>query len=481
MLTKLLSWSALAALMVVPLSERPARACGGCFRPQQVVSAVNAHRMVFSVSPAQTILWDQFSYSGDPQDFAWVLPVHAAGVKVELAHDEFIAALDAWTSPVIVGPQNSSGGGFGCGSAANSAAPGDNGGGVQVINQEIVGPYEVATLRSTDPTALTAWLGQHGYDIPASIQPTITAYVTEGFDFIALRLQPGQGVAAMQPVRVVTQGADPTLPLRMVAAGIGTDVSILLFVISEGRYEAANFDNTQVDFTKLEWNKNTASSNYDTLVQNAMTSGDGRNFTIEFAGPLGTNTSGSGFGGSNFEQTYYQGAVSAAKCPYTGIHGPDFPSTYDAGNPFGDAAVADAAADDSSTGDASDDASALDDASAPDAGSLDAGSDASSPDNGTLAAPYDSCFFDDLSAATAGMNPSDVVVTRLRADLKASALDQDLKVQASADQSPYSNVHYATSTGDGCSTGDGPPDRGMVVVVLGALAALLASRRRRSV
>lgn len=474
MLTKFLSWSALAALMVVPLSEQPARACGGCFRPQQVVSAVNAHRMVFSVSPAQTILWDQFSYSGDPQDFAWVLPVHAAGVKVELAHDEFIAALDAWTSPVIVGPQNSSGGGFGCGSASNSAYGGpDNGGGVQVINQEIVGPYEVATLRSTDPTALTAWLGQHGYDIPASIQPTITAYVSEGFDFIALRLQPGQGVAAMQPVRVVTQGADPTLPLRMVAAGIGTDVSILLFVISEGRYEAANFDNTQVDFTKLEWNKNTASSNYDTLVQNAMTSGDGRNFTIEFAGPLGTNTGANGFLGSNFQQTYYQGAVSAGKCPYTGIHGPDFP-TADAGNPFGDASTDDAATD------ATDDAAAGDgEAGLADAGSLDAGSDASSPDNGTLAAPYDSCFFDDLSAATAGMNPSDVVVTRLRADLKASALDQDLKVQASADQSPYSNVHYATSTGDGCSTSDGAPDRGMVVVALGALAALWASRRRR--
>ena len=72
MLTRILSWGALAALAFVPLSEQPARACGGCFRPQQVVSAVNAHRMVFSVSQAQTILWDQFTYSGNPQDFAWV-------------------------------------------------------------------------------------------------------------------------------------------------------------------------------------------------------------------------------------------------------------------------------------------------------------------------------------------------------------------------------------------------------------------------
>ncbi|HEY1960184.1 MAG TPA: DUF2330 domain-containing protein [Polyangiaceae bacterium] len=461
---------ALGALAVVPFTEQPARACGGCFRPQQVVSAVNAHRMVFSVSQAQTILWDQFTYSGDPQDFAWVLPVHADGVKVELAHDEFIASIDAYTSPVIIGPQNSSSGSFACGGANASFAPGDNGGGVQVVNQQIVGPYEVATLRSTDPGALDAWLGSHGYDIPSSIEPTIAAYVGEGFDFIALRLLPGQGVGAMQPVRVVTQGADPTLPLRMVAAGIGSDVSILLFVISEGRYEAANFNNTQVDFSQLEWNKNTAKSNYDTLIQNAMTSGDGRNFTIEYSGPL-SDTTQYGFG--TFGGTYYQAATSSGKCPYTGIHGPDFPSV----NPFDASFALDAETGDAQNDDAqADDAGAADDAAAP----SDAGSDASTPDLGTLAAPYDPCLYDDYTAATAGMNPSDVVVTRLRADLKASALDQDLRVQASADQSAYSNVHYATSTGDGCSTSDGPPDRGVVIVGLGALAAVLVSRRRRA-
>src|SRR5512143_761233 len=104
------------ALAAIPLAETHARACGACFRPPQVVSVVNAHRMVFSVSQSQTILWDQFNYTGNPTDFAWVLPVHAASVKVELAHDEFISALDAWTSPIINQPPQSGGGGFGCGS-----------------------------------------------------------------------------------------------------------------------------------------------------------------------------------------------------------------------------------------------------------------------------------------------------------------------------------------------------------------------------
>ena len=83
----------------------------------------------------------------------------------------------------------------------------------------------------------------HGYAIDPSVKPIIDAYTAEGFDFIALRLLPGQGVQQMKPVRVVTPGMSPTLPLRMVAAGTGANVAITLFVIGEGRYEAQNFPN----------------------------------------------------------------------------------------------------------------------------------------------------------------------------------------------------------------------------------------------
>ncbi|HSQ63295.1 MAG TPA: DUF2330 domain-containing protein [Polyangiaceae bacterium] len=465
--------AALSAAVVAAASlaaERPANACGGCFAPTQTVTDVTDHRMVFSVSATRTILWDQFRYSGNPSEFAWVLPVHAAGVKVELAHDEFISALDAWTAPVIVGPQQG-GGGFGCSSSASSYG-GDNGG-VQVINQEIVGPYEVATLRSTDPTALETWLSQHGYSIPPAVQPTIAAYVNEGFDFIALRLLPNQGIQAMQPVRVISDGADPTLPLRMVAAGIGANVGIVLYVISEGRYEASNFNNTQVDLSQLTWNKTSNSSNYDQLIQQAMTSGDGRNFTVEFAGHLFANDpslSNTSFRQS-FKNIYYQGVTSSQKCPYTQVHGADFPSDagvfFDAGG--SDAAANDAALDDG--GDASADAAIAD--SGADAGTGDAGTPP------TLAEPYDKCVFDDLTTATEGMNLNDVWVTRLRANLQASALSQDLGVKAAADQTPYDNVHQVTATGDGCATTDASPDRGAVVLGLGVIAAVWAARRRR--
>src|SRR5262249_11992085 len=148
----------------------------------------------------------------------------------------------------------------------------------------------------------------------------------EGFDFLALRLLPGQGVAAMQPVRVVSTGADPTLPLRMVAAGGGADVKVLLWGISEGRYEASNFSNTEGDFSKLEWPKNATSSNYDVLVNEAMTRNDGRNFTIEYSGKLGATSYPYYPYYGSFQSTYYQAAYASKSCSYQNIHGTDFPS-----------------------------------------------------------------------------------------------------------------------------------------------------------
>src|SRR4029077_12623626 len=142
-----------------------------------------------------------------------------------------------------------------CGPLAAGAAfggaggfPGGGGGGffgggvgVMVVSQQTIGPYATVQLKSTDPNALNAWLKANGYDVPADVQPIIAAYVTEGFDFLALKLAPGLGVQAMRPVRVTVPGAGLSLPLRMVAAGTGAPVGIPLRVIAEGRYEPKNF------------------------------------------------------------------------------------------------------------------------------------------------------------------------------------------------------------------------------------------------
>ena len=527
---------ALAAVTTM-LPPRPARACGGCFHvptPKQV-TVVTGHRMAFSISPQQSVLWDQIEYSGSPQDFAWVLPVKA-GAQIQLSHDEFFAALDALSSPVITGPtpncaNGGNGGGFGCGSSSSnggaslafSPAGGTGGSGVQVLNQSVVGPYDTVTLRSTNPSALYDWLVANKYDIPASTRPIIDAYVNEKFDFIALRLAPGEGVQAMQPVRVVTPGAGLSLPLRMVSAGAGANVGITLYVISDGRYQVQNFPNGVVDTTKLVWEHAQNQSNYEALAEQVMQGGGGRTWLTEFAqgtsttGTAGDYASGGGYScgspggagsaGSSGGVTFYGSAQSLAAayfaqclcegggalCPQD-LFAQDAGATQETG--VGEAGEpGEASTDASSSNEAGDDASASQDGAT---GGGDSGG-FSPPDGACGTSACDG--FDDLSVASVGLDPNSTWVTRMRAILPASALTAaDLVLEASPSQVTVSNQLTAPvyddptydpcaggggnggGSGGGCATTDAASWLDGPAVVLGGLAFVGASlvRRRRA-
>lgn len=256
-------------------SARDADACGGCFGPTQTVTVVTDHRMILSVSPLQTTLYDQIKYQGDPSSFAWVLPIHGT-VDVGLSADVLFGSLDAITQTTIRPPPRQCAPPPYCGNedrnapsfAADASAGAAEDGGVTITKQETVGPYATVQLSSKDPAALENWLVMNGFNIPNDIKPVITAYVNEGFDFLALKLIPGQGISSMRPVRVTTMGASPVLPLRMVAAGTGNTVGITLWIVGEGRYEPTNFPSFYIPTTDLVWDWKTSSSNYTTLRAN---------------------------------------------------------------------------------------------------------------------------------------------------------------------------------------------------------------------
>lgn len=244
--------------------ELDAKACGACVAPPTANTQVSGHRMILSVSPQATTLWDQLEYVGDPSEFAWVLPIHGQ-VDVGLSSDRLFGQLDALTDPVVIGgtcPSLSCGQFMGTGSAATGMSAGS---GVTVITQEVVGPYETVQLAASDPNALNDWLTAHGYVIPADVQNVVTAYANEGFDFLAMRLVPGKDTAAMRPVRVSMPGAGLTLPLRMVAVGTGAITPIKLWVFGEGRYEPTNAPTFLIDRTAVTFDYGTQTSNMSVL------------------------------------------------------------------------------------------------------------------------------------------------------------------------------------------------------------------------
>lgn len=281
---------------LLPLAFAPAfvatdaQACGGCIVSQTQQTEVTGHRMILSISKDSTTLWDQITYSGEPNDFAWVLPIKGT-VEVGLSSDALFSSLEQATavtinSPTInclppdcqFGPPNSGGNSSGSGGAG--------GGGVVVLAEEVVGPYATVQLSSQDPNALKTWLANNGYNLPADIVPIVNAYVAENFNFLALKLAPGQGINSMRPVRVTTPGATPVLPLRMVAAGTGLNTPITLWVMGEGRYEPANFGNFVIDQSKLTWDWDKSSSDYAVIKQAAFDASGGKSWLIEAAEPF---------------------------------------------------------------------------------------------------------------------------------------------------------------------------------------------------
>jgi hypothetical protein len=280
----------LFALATIPAND--AQACGGCFVQQSENTQVTSHRMALSISTTETTLWDQIVYTGAPASFSWVLPIKGQ-VEIGVSSDALFETLDQLTrvtvaSPQITCPPSQCGGPVFGGSGNTGTGGPDDGGGVTVIASEVVGPYDTVQLMSSDPAALTNWLTMNGYNIPADIVPVISAYVNEGFNFLAMKLVPGQGIDSMQPVRVTTPGASAVLPLRMVAAGTGTTTPITLWMLGEGRYEPANFSSFTIAASDLVWDWDSSSSNYAEIRTARFAAGDGKAWLVEAAEPAST-------------------------------------------------------------------------------------------------------------------------------------------------------------------------------------------------
>ena len=403
--TKLAGMAAAAGLSVLAY-ERPAAACGGCFHPPtQVASDITDERMLLSVSPTQTTLYDQIRYSGSPTSFAWVLPIHGT-VQVALSADVLFDSMDALTATQIVAPASKCPPPPNCGQRSGYAVPSVEGAkgsdGVTVTKQENVGPYATVQLHATDSKALEKWLADNGFEIPADVKPTIAEYVSEHFDFLAMKLLPNQGIQAMRPVRITSPGASLSMPLRMAAIGTGVTVGITIWVVSDGRYEPQNYPFFRIDDAALVWDWQTSLSNYAQLRADAAAKLGGKGWEIESSLTLNQQTIGN--------------VILSGGQPYVGASAANAAEDY-----------------------------------LPVPGT-DAGAPAETAEQVRTA---------DVAALFAGMSVPNVRVTRMRSDISHAAMTTDLVLQASADQSEISNVHNVTaSINETCTLYDGCDAKG---------------------
>ncbi len=405
--------ASIVAVTGVIAFEHEANACGGCFVPTETPTVVTDHRMILTASKEQSTLYDQIRYQGDPESFAWVLPI-AGTVDVGLSADLLFNALDQQTATRITPPPQNCPPPppdcqFGAASAGNAES---DPGGVNVLKKEVVGPFETVQLQASDPQALHNWLATNKFTVTPDVKPVIDVYVAEKFNFLALKLLPGKGTQDMRPVRVTTKGAAVVLPLRMVAAGTGANVGISLWVVGEGRYEPTNFPTFYISNDEIAWDWTQNKSNYvDVRAQKTAASG-GKAWEIESSTVLQRGS---------FENVIENGT------PWNG-RGPQ-PQTPEERAQQDYLPVKD--------------------------------------EQGNVTKTAEQVRREDLDTLFQGIPEGNTRVTRMRADLAKAALATDLVLNASQDQAQLSNIRQLTKElnqpqcpiWDGCNTvGSAPRD-----------------------
>jgi len=202
----------------------PALADGGFFVMQEYYDVYQpSQRALILYENNREVLILSVRYEGDADEFAWVIPVPNQpdiGVSDPGLFWELYDLTKIETPP----------GGF-------HFAPGVEGPGVEVIETEVVGPYEVTTLSAEDPTALVDWLNSNGYFFPEEGEEIVNDYIDKGWYFVATRINTGEpaiGLAegAIAPLILSFESDEIVYPLRITSLS-STWPEVLLYVCAD--------------------------------------------------------------------------------------------------------------------------------------------------------------------------------------------------------------------------------------------------------
>ncbi|WBO66610.1 DUF2330 domain-containing protein [Streptomyces camelliae] len=222
----------------------PAYACGcGAMVPDAATR--------ISVAEEQSVLrWDgrqeqivmRLTVGGDAKRAAWIMPVpHRATVRLgdPALFDQLARAIEpVHRTRYHFWPQNGDwpfDGHDTVGAAAPPAAAG-----VGVVGRQRLGPFDVARLTVTDPSALDHWLRDHGFAFPARLRTALQPYVDRHWEYVAVRLAPDTGGTplhgALDPIHLTFAADGPVYPMRLSRLAT-TPQSLGLYVLAAHRME----------------------------------------------------------------------------------------------------------------------------------------------------------------------------------------------------------------------------------------------------
>jgi hypothetical protein len=236
---KLIAAPLVAILFLLATTTAPVLADGGFF-PDSV------YRDLYESAQKAVILYGNstgnytehlilsVSFEGDAEDFAWVIPVPNMP-EIAVTDAELFWELSEFTTAEVPG----GGGGFGC-LGGGAGAPEDQGG-VDVIEEQVVGPYATAILSATNATALVDWLNANGYIFPEDGEEIVSEYIEKEWYFVATKINAieeatGYALAegAIEPIVLSFASNQTVYPLRIssLSTTTSTPPEVLLYVFA---------------------------------------------------------------------------------------------------------------------------------------------------------------------------------------------------------------------------------------------------------
>lgn len=308
-------WSFWLVLLVCGLCTR-AHAFGGLWSSDDAALAQTGLHVVFVDGPDSTITAViQVEYEGEPERFAWLVPVPGVPT-VGMSSSTVFRRLEAATAPeywVEVAAGDT------CGEQPYPAPeidiePGVDGeamaAAVALNEQGSVGPYEYVNL-GVDPSAgdpaqaATDWLSANGYDLTGTDGDLLNPYLRDGLNLLAFKLKQGAETRALRPVILTYERERPAIPIRAAAAAARADMPIHVWVFGPSQAVPENYKSLVLNDARLDWLTGVSfpagtlpgggagpfgptakkPGNYDALVTAAADEAGGQGFVTELGGP----------------------------------------------------------------------------------------------------------------------------------------------------------------------------------------------------
>lgn len=208
----------------------------------------------------RTVLTMSNDYSGEPSEFALVVPVPTVLEKgqIHVGDRAVLDHLDAYSAPRLVeyfDPDpcmrvaEGRAMGLKMGSIAAEQAPGAMRArslGVRIEARYTVGEYDILILSAKQSGGLETWLLENGYNVPPGARRVLGSYIRQGMKFfvakVNLREQKRLAFSYLRPIQVAYESPKFMLPLRLGMVNADGPQELFVFAITRnGRVETTNY------------------------------------------------------------------------------------------------------------------------------------------------------------------------------------------------------------------------------------------------